>query len=211
MERVVNLVSAKHGEKGEVRLRLVFNPMIVAKSRKQTSTFSNATRAMTNIGTLPLSAGLGVFHGVTGVFKHKEHEETTPVSPSGQSPHAAGLDLLHNVFKHKEHEESVSSSDQSPHAVAASGNHVPVAATTFPPGNGQSGNHVPVAATTFPSGNGQSAAGEPGTLRVTVLDAKGLVPHDIKPYTTVRVGDKEFKTKHTGKKDTPEWLAVLYL
>ena len=164
MEQVVSLFSSKHGEKGEVRLRLVFQPKIVAKTRKHTSTFSGAGRAMTQIGTnisaIPLSAGLGVFHGVTGVFKHKEHEETVPESVSGERPLAAD-------------------------------------------------NHVPVAAAT--SENGQSTPGEPGILRVAVLDAKGLVPHDIKPYTTVRVGDKEFKTKHTGKTDTPEWLVILYL
>jgi hypothetical protein len=198
MEQTVKLFSSKHGEKGEVRLRLVFNPMIVAKSRKQTSTFSNAGRAMTNIGTLPLNAGLGVFHGVTGAFKHKEQEEITsgPPSgpPSGQSPHAqTGSGVLHgvtNVFKPKEHQElnPVFPSDQSPHAVAVSNNHGPVGIST----------------------NGQPMVGEPGTLRVAVLDAKGLGPHDIKPYTAIRVGDKEFKTKHTAKTDTPEWLVMLY-
>jgi hypothetical protein len=166
VEQVVNLVSSKHGEKGEVRLRLVFKPMIVTKTRKQTSTFSGAGRAMTqigtNIGAIPLSAGLGVFHGVSGVFKHKEREETIPEIPSGESPHAMAV----------------------------------------------SDNHVPVAAATSSLENGLSTQGEPGTLRVAVLDAKGLVPHDIKPYTTVRVGDREFKTKHTGKTDTPEWLVI---
>ena len=132
----------------------------------QTSTFSTAGRAMTQLGTsigaIPVSAGLGVFHGVTGVFKHKEHEETIPENSSGEIPHAAD-------------------------------------------------NHVPAAAATSPAENGQSTSGEPGTLKVVVLDAKDLVPHDIKSYTTVRVGDKEFKTKHTGKTDTPEWLVILYL
>ena len=160
MEQVVNLFSPKLGEKGEVRLRLVFQPKIVAKTRKQTSTFSNAGRAMTQIGAFPLGAGKGVFHGVTGVFKHKEHEETIPEDVFGENPHAAD-------------------------------------------------NHVPVAAATSTSENGQSPAGEPGTLRVAVLD--GLVPHDIKPYAVIRVGDKEFKTKHTGKTDTPDWWVVLYL
>jgi hypothetical protein len=162
VEQVVNLVSSKHGEKGEVRLRLVFQPKIVAKTRKPTSTFSTAGRAMTNIGAMPLTAGKGVFHGVTGVFKHKEHEETIPENFSGESPHAAD-------------------------------------------------NHVPVAAATSTSENGQTTPGESGTLRVAVMDAKGLVPHDIKPYTTIRVGDKEFKTKHTGKTDTPDWSVVMYL
>ncbi|KAF8807280.1 transmembrane protein [Phlegmacium glaucopus] len=157
VERVISLVSTKHGEKGEVRLRLVFRPMIIAKTRKNTSTFTSAGRAMTTIGAMPLSAGLGVFHGVTGVFKHKEHEETAPGFPFGQTA-------------------------------------------------GVSDNHAAVADKAFPSSeSGHPVAGEPGTLRVTVLDAKDLVPHDIKPYTTVRVGDKEFKTKHTGKTGTPEW------
>ena len=159
MEQVVNLVSSKHGEKGEVRLRLVFQPKIVAKTRKQTSTFIGAGRAMTQIGAIPLSAGKGVFQGVTGVFRHKEHEVTIPEDTSGENPHAV----------------------------------------------------VPAAAATSLSENGQSAPGESGTLKVSVMDAKGLVPHDIKPYATVRVGDKEFKTKHTGKTDSPEWLVFLYL
>lgn len=167
MERVVKLVTPKHGEKGEVRVRLLFRPMIIAKTRKNTSTFTSAGRAMTSIGAIPLSAGLGVFHGVTHgvthVFKRdKEHE----------------------------HEEMIADlpSNQSSHPVAVPHNHVAVAATAFPSLE-----------------SGQPALIEPGTLRVTVLDAKGLVSHDIKPYTIVRVGDREFKTKHTGKTDTPEW------
>ena len=161
MEQVVNLVSSKHGEKGEVHLRLVFQPKIVAKTRKQTSTFMDAGRAMTQIGAIPLSAGKGVFQGVTGVFRHKEQEGTIPEEIPREIPRE-----------------------------------IPQAA----------GNHVPVAAATE---NGQSAPGELGTLKVAVMDAKGLIPHDIKPYATVRVGDKEFKTKHTGKTDAPEWLVIL--
>lgn len=45
---------------------------------------------------------------------------------------------------------------------------------------------------------------EPGTLTVSVLDAKDLAV-DAKLYCTVRVGDKEHKTKHTSKTTTPEW------
>lgn len=163
MERVIHLVSTKHGEKGKVRLRLNFQPEIIAKTRKNTSTFTNAGRAMTTIGAMPISAGLGAF---TSVFKHKEQEETAPGFSSGQTSHA----------------------------VAVSDNHAAVTTTAFPS-----------------SESGYPVAGEPGTLRVIVLDAKDLVPHDIKPYTTIRVGDKEFKTKHTGKTDTPEWLVILYL
>lgn len=45
---------------------------------------------------------------------------------------------------------------------------------------------------------------EPGTLTVSVLDAKDLAV-EAKVYCTVRVGEKEHKTKNTGKTSTPEW------
>lgn len=167
-ERTLNLVSHKHGEKGQIRLRLVFQPEIIAKSRKNTSTFTTAGRAMTTLGGLPVNAGKGVFHGVTGVFKRggdKEVEEAAGVPldlPTGQVSQPVGLsDLM-----------------QSAH-------------TNFPAAEN--------------NGHAAVATNEPGTLRVTVLDAKDLPHHDVKPYATIRLGDKEFKTKHTGKTDSPEW------
>ncbi|KAI0666337.1 tricalbin [Trametes maxima] len=69
VERTIPLSHAKHGDKGEIRVRLLFTPEIIVKSRKNTSTFTTAGRAMTQIGHLPVGAGKGVFHGVTGVFK----------------------------------------------------------------------------------------------------------------------------------------------
>ena len=71
VERSLALSSAKHGDKGEVRVRLLFTPEIIVKSRKNTSTFSTAGRAMTQIGHIPMGAGKGVIHGVTGVFKRR--------------------------------------------------------------------------------------------------------------------------------------------
>jgi Ca2+-dependent lipid-binding protein len=62
-EQELNLVSSKHGEKGKVRVRMVFRPQIITKTRKQTSTFGAAGRAMTQIGALPVGASKGVFHG----------------------------------------------------------------------------------------------------------------------------------------------------
>ncbi|KAM5532785.1 hypothetical protein V8D89_013582 [Ganoderma adspersum] len=75
-ERTVSLSHAKHGEKGEIRLRLLFTPEIIAKARKNTSTFSNAGRAMTQIGALPMGAGKGVIHGVTGVFRRRNSQSS---------------------------------------------------------------------------------------------------------------------------------------
>jgi len=56
------------------------------------------------------------------------------------------------------------------------------------------------------SGNGTN---EPGTLRVTILEAKALTTSDAKPYVVVRVGSMEHKTKHAAKStSTPEWYAI---
>ncbi|KDR84854.1 hypothetical protein GALMADRAFT_107257 [Galerina marginata CBS 339.88] len=170
-EHTINLISTKHGEKGEIRIKTVFQPEIIAKSRKATSTFTSAGRAMTQIGAAPVTAGRGVFHGVTGVFKRdKDHPEPLAAAvpadlPSGQTSQPVG----------------VSDHMQMPNAAAAA---------TFP---------------SAPATENPAATHEPGALRVTVLDAKDLPVHDAKPYVTLRLGDKEFKTKHTSKTDTPEW------
>ncbi|KAG5220503.1 transmembrane protein [Salix suchowensis] len=167
IERTLNLASNKHGEKGQIRIRLMFQPEIIAKSRKNTSTFSTAGRAMTQIGSIPLGAGKGVFHGVTGVFKRSKDDDSEPENeaPSGQA--------------------------------------------SQPIGNRENGNGNFTAFPTSDSGasidNGGGGVGEPGTLRVTVLDAKDLPSNDYKPYAIIRIGDKEVKTKHTGKTAAPEW------
>ena len=66
---MIELHSEKHGQHGAVRLNLLFTPEIIAKTRKNTSTFSSAGRAVTQIGSLPLGAGKGVVHGVGHVGK----------------------------------------------------------------------------------------------------------------------------------------------
>ncbi|KAF5377486.1 hypothetical protein D9615_005116 [Tricholomella constricta] len=158
-ERMLKLSSAKHGEKGQVRVRLMFQPEIITRSRKNTSTFSGAGRAMTQIGGLPVSAGKGVFHGVAGVFRKDHNQAPEPKDlSSGQASQPVGL------------------SDNLDAKSAA-----------------------------FPVSDGGGAPQEPGTLRVTVLSAKDLTTHDSKPYATIRVGDKEFKTKHVGRTASPEW------
>lgn len=117
---------------------------------------------MTQFGGLPVSAGKGVLHGVTGVFKKGNKDEdpqqlpAVPDVPAGQASHPIGQpDTLRADASSMSHE-------------------------------------------TLPSS-------EPGTLRVTVLDAKDLSSSDSKPYATIRVGDKEYKTKPTHKTATPEW------
>ena len=62
----------------------------------------------------------------------------------------------------------------------------------------------------FPS-NSQNFATEgflstqAGTLRLTILGAKDIALSETRAYVTIRVGDKEFKTKHYHKTATPEW------
>lgn len=170
VETDVRLAHQKHGEKGTIRVRLLFQPEIIAKTRKNTSTFSTAGRAMTQIGHLPVGAGKGVLHGVTGVFRRgngsdsDDDKVSVKELPAGQASQPMTASL------------------------------------------GPSASLAPInPAVQIVNGNG-SVTGLPqqGTLRVTVLDAKDLSMGDIKPYVVLRVGDKEFKSKHI-KSATPEW------
>lgn len=69
---------------------MVFQPEIIVRTRKNTSTFSVATRAVTTIGSLPMEAGKGVLHGVGNIFKsalppHHEVPSPPPVQSTGSS------------------------------------------------------------------------------------------------------------------------------
>ncbi|EIW86483.1 tricalbin [Coniophora puteana RWD-64-598 SS2] len=176
--QVISLAD-KHGQKGEIHVRLLFQPSIIAKSRKNTSTFSAAGRAMTQIGSIPVGAGKGVVHGIGGIFSRdfaknnhsgklsdKNDDPPAPPAPSGQASQPVGGSTL-----------------------GAGGAVLSSASGTPANGNG--------------AANGPPQ--QPGTLRVTVLDAKDLSTDDVKPYAIVRVGDKEHKTKHSQKTTTPEW------
>ncbi|KAG6371667.1 C2 domain-containing protein [Boletus reticuloceps] len=170
MERVVNLSTEKHGEKGQVYVRLTFAPEIIAKARKTTSTFSAAGRAMTQLGALPMGAGKGVIHGIHGVggiFKK---------------------DFLHHD---KSTEPLVPPTEPLPERTEQTSNSARESAVFPSTESGHSGTEGP------PS--------EPGSLRVVVLSAKDLPGGEIKPYATLRVGDREFKTKHGTKTAAPEW------
>lgn len=169
VDRVVNLSTEKHGEKGQVCIRLTFAPEIIAKARKTTSTFSAAGRAMTQLSSLPMGAGKGVIHGVGGIFKKEflHHDK----SSEGLVPPAEPLPELPSR-----------PADQTSARESA----------VFP--STESG----------PRGTGGPPS-EPGSLRVVVFSAKDLPGNDVKPYAILRVGDREFKTKHGTKTSTPEW------
>jgi len=119
----------------------------------------------------------------------------------GGLPMNAGKGVFHGVagvFKRGDKEED---------EVLAVPSDLPAGQSSQPVGVSD---HIQTATAAFPvSENGPApAVHEPGSLRVTVLDAKDLAVHDAKSYTTLRLGDKEVKTKHTGKTDVPEWWAI---
>jgi C2 domain len=174
VERSLQLVSTKFGQKGVVRVRFLFQTEVIAKSRKHTSTFSGATRTMTTLSTAPLGAGKVVLHDVAGVSKkHKDEESLPPVPglPAGQA----------------------SRSIPPPDDVMIDGPTSPATAASFAAENG----------------NGNS--GEPGILKVTVLDAKDVMTSDGKAYVVIRVGGSESRTKHSVKTMTPEWCGCMNL
>lgn len=186
-ERTIPLSSQKHGEKGEIKISLLFQPEIIAKSRKNTSTFSAAGRAMTQIGALPVGAGKGVFHGVTGVFRSKDKNGTIV---EDMEPTSNGM-VMHGK------DTSVGSGESIPN--------LPGAQMSQPVG--QSDHMVGGGGMSSLPTNGHLADGnrvEAGTLRVTVLDAKDMGSGDLKPYAVLRCGDKEQKTKHV-KGAIAEW------
>lgn len=175
MERVIPITSTKHGEKGEILLRLLFTPEIIAKARKNTSTFSTAGRAMTQLGGLPLGAGKGVVHGVgsvgrhvTGVFKRsksiKESDESDVEPPPAQVSMPAGPNA-------------------SPAAAVAAGTTIPPTQDPIPQPN------IGVIKVVVVGAKDLSTAGE----------------SSVKPYLVLRVAKEKFKTKHAGKTLTPEW------
>jgi hypothetical protein len=57
------------------------------------------------------------------------------------------------------------------------------------------------------AGGDNASISEVGSLRVTVLDAKDVSDDGdaVKPYVTLRVGDKEQRTRHLSKTLSPEW------
>jgi hypothetical protein len=73
-ERTLILSSEKRN-KGQLSVSMIFQPGIIVKSRKNTSTFSAAGRTMTAIGSAPINAGRGVFHGVTNVFRRGKESD----------------------------------------------------------------------------------------------------------------------------------------
>lgn len=190
--KIVPLKTLKHGTKGEVSIHLLFTPSIIAKSRKNTSTFSSAGRAMTQVGGIPLGAGKGLVHGVESAGKTMKGVFKRDHSPSASK---VSLEIPPNGHAPRDFDSGLPAAQLSQPADFSNG------ARAGLPTSGV------VPAPPFSGGN--KASEDYGVLKVTVLGAKDLVGasvgDSVKPYVVIKVGDKEQKTKHTGKTVTPEW------
>ncbi|WWD20758.1 hypothetical protein CI109_105235 [Kwoniella shandongensis] len=188
----------KHGDKGTLHIRMLFQPEIIARARQSTTSFGTVGRVVTTVGGVPLGVGKGVIHGGGAVAMGKKDksgkdvlmEENEPVaSPTG--PVALGATVPNG---------------------AGAGYELPAGQTSIPTGEGLDGavpgSGVPESnATTLPVGTGHAPT-EPGILGVTVIGAKDLKSGKEsgvnKAYVQVKLGSRSFKTDHV-KSQTPEW------
>lgn len=125
-----------------------------------------------------MSAGKGVIHGVTGVFKRGENNQVDEIPPLPAPPGLPSTQAQQAIV--------VSDQPQGQPQVQPQ-----VVAATFP------------SAETAPA-----VTHEPGTLKVTLIDGKDVCPQGQlgRPYAVIRVGDREHKSKHPATKtDKPEW------
>lgn len=187
VEIPVRLSSGKPGARGEIRVRLVFQPEIIAKSRKNTSTFSAAGRAMTQIGSAPLGAGKGVMHGVGNVGKLGK-------GMFGRQPktieEANDMGMTEPVVA------------QTP--VAPPSRALPTAPAPAVP----RAVDTAIAHTAIVEEPAQPQTPSGGIMKVTIVGAKDVPlggESSVKPYVLLRAGKDEFKTKHSGKTQAPQW------
>lgn len=158
------------------------------KSRKPTSTFSSAGRAMTQIGTAPVGVGKGVVSsvgmgvgvvgkGVKNIFKKEGSKVVIEEQVVTDTPSASVSQLVPaQLGQNGAASDSVGASTQRP---------------ASPP--------IP---------NTNSPATLLGTLRVEVIDGQGLMAGDgdqVKPYVIASIGETEQKTKHVSKTHAPTW------
>jgi Ca2+-dependent lipid-binding protein len=181
-EHEFTLHSPKFGEKGKIRMRMNFRSEYLIKSKKTAQLTLSATAFSTT------------------AFSATALSATKTMTQIGNLPVQAGKGVLQgvtNVFKKEK--------DPMKPIIGQDGSllELPVEQAV-----GNSAGHP-----TLNLDNGSSEENKPGrgTLKLTVLEAENLAHHDVKPYVTVRVGDKEVKTKPAGKVEKPEWYADLFI
>lgn len=213
-EVVLPLSDPKHGQKGEIKLGFVFIPQIVAKSRKSTSTFGTLSsvggRTMTHVASLPFGAAKGLGAGLGGAgAKAKRIFTGGRTKTIEENDEVTGFSLAVPQLPPKDN-----NGIPPPVPKQVTPAHTPdppsgqVSQPTALAALSHSGD-LPVMNTAAFAGEG-SAPREPGTLRVTVINAKDLSQSsDIKPYATLKIGKKEYQTKHHAKTVAPEWCVSL--
>lgn len=174
MEKTLPLSHDKHGDKGWVRVHLNFQPEIIVKSRAKTSTFSTAGRAMTQVGSLPLQAGKGVFQTVTRAFGRGGNNS----SDDGSIVDVAEM-----------------GSGQASQPIGAHGIGVGENVFTVP------GQGIPSANT---QGNGHLTEPGIVKVTVLEAKDYNPGGDSLKPYVILKSGDKEHKTSHRPKSTSSE-------
>lgn len=173
--RTITLHSPKHGEKGQIQIRMLFRPEIVAKARAKTSTFSSAGRAMTQVGGLPLGAGRSVGRKALGLFggRGDKGESTDELPPDMPAPPSV---------------EGNGNANGGAHGA-----------------NGSIGSATGVGVKPLPLPTPVPGPGTLKVTLHRVRDLGGIEEGDTaKPYAILKIGDKDHKSKHV-KSNTPEW------
>ncbi|KIM32474.1 hypothetical protein M408DRAFT_327029 [Serendipita vermifera MAFF 305830] len=191
----VPLTTSKHGQKGTVNLALLFTPQIVVRSRKSTSTFSTAGRAVTQVGAAPVMVGKGVIGGVGVAGKGV----VGGVGAVGKG--------VKGVFGSRK--KSVSEGPLvATGATDASGVPVPAVPAIVEPVPVAPGYSVANDSQTFPKTDEASNGTLEGIMRISGLSGREMADSDgdqVRPYVVATVGGKEVKTKHLSKTNAPEW------
>ena len=163
---------------------------MITKSRKPTSTFSTAGRAMTQIGAAPVGVSKGVVSGVgVGV---------------GVVGGAVGKGVM-SIFK-KDGSKAIVEEQVAQGVLSASpdtGSDPQLAQNGAASGSGVTA--LPMPSPPIPGANSVTT---PGTLRVEVVGGQDLAAPDgdqVKPYVIASIGETEHKTKHVSKTNTPVW------
>ncbi len=172
------------------------------RERKNTSTFSNAGRTMTQVGSAPISVGRevgkGVLQGGMGVM-----------SGVGSVGGFAGRQM--GLMKKKDKMGDVNGAAQD----VPNGDVTEQDFAVDQPGNGltsvESGHGETLTATDPAMASALTdgaAASESGMLSVTCVSAQGLAAagsHDAKMFVQLKLGERSQKTGHGKPPNEPEW------
>ena len=179
------VMTAKDGNKGTLRLRMVFTPQLIARVRRHTGTLSAAGRTLSSVGSTvgaaPIMVGKGVGHGLVA-------GGTGVVHGVGAVGGFAGRKV--GLIKKKDkqgNEVLVEEPLEDGYEVL-----------------GEERGHA-----RKPSQKGSLApSSAPGRLSITCLKARGIsgtASGDVKPYIMLQTEKQKHHTHHAKKSEEPEW------